>query len=152
MNKLKFYKLIILGLIIINALLISMFLLRKPGKRPTPRKIIIERLQFSESQIESYDELIRVHKSNVGKTHKEIGKLKNALYKQLNEKIQNATILDSLKDELSLAQRNMENVHYDHFLDIKKLCKTDQKAKYKELSKDIAKLFSPKRGKHKKNK
>jgi archaellum biogenesis ATPase FlaH len=151
MNKLTLYKGLVVALAILNLALLSFLFFKKTKKRKSPREVIIERLAFSEEQTESYDELIKVHKANIKKSRKSIRSAKQALYTQLKMKEQNTIVLDSLKNEISLAQQTIENIHYNHFLDIKRLCKTKQIPAYESLTEEMSKLFEPKkRRKHRK--
>lgn len=149
MSKQKFYIVVIIGLLISNLLLIG-FMFPKRGHKPPakgmkldgPRSIIIEKLKFDDVQVASYDELIEVHQTNIKEQDEQIFAIKNGMYKTLNES--DAKLVDSLSVEIASAQKAIEVLHYNHFLDIKKLCKPEQLKDYEMLTKDIAKLFSRK--------
>jgi hypothetical protein len=52
---------------------------------------------------------------------------------------------DSLENKLGELQRQIETVHYNHFTDIKKLCKPEQLENFNALTHDLAKFFAPER-------
>jgi len=151
MNKLTLYKGLFIALAVLNVILVTFLFIKKSKKRIRPREVVIEKLDFTPQQIERYDELITVHKANVKKSGRSIQFAKQALYNQLAMKEQNATVLDSLKDKISLAQRNIENIHYNHFLDIKKICRPKQQPAFDALTVEISQIFNP-RKRHPKSK
>jgi hypothetical protein len=59
------------------------------------------------------------------------------------QKDQQESLRDSLILEINKVQMNIENIHYNHFLDIKGLCRPEQQQAFNALTADIAKLFSP---------
>ena len=39
-------------------------------------------------------------------------------------------------------QKQVESVHYAHFMDIKKICRPDQLSDFDKLTKELSRLFS----------
>lgn len=146
MNKNKFYVLVIVGLLLSNLLLAGFMFFGKKGphrKHQKPREKIIERLSFDEQQIEQYDKLIAGHQKDIKEKDKQLVELKNELYALLPGTDTGATA-DSLINEITGVIKQIERIHFDHFLDIKGLCKPDQMAAFEELTEEIGKIFSPK--------
>lgn len=149
MNKNKFYISVIIGLLLSNLLLVSFFIfMPKHEKRidpDRPRNIIIERLQFDEQQIREYDELIKEHRIQIREKDRQMIQLKNSLYGLLysSENIELKT--DSLIKELGKTQQQIEQIHFNHFMDIKRLCKPEQLPEFDRLAKDISGIFAPPR-------
>jgi len=50
---------------------------------------------------------------------------------------------DSLITVINLNQKQIEETHFKHFEDIKKLCKPEQLDDFKEFSKELGRLFAP---------
>jgi protein CpxP len=153
MERKRFYIIIILVLILSNAFLINELVHQKsesprPGGRgtgsgiPGPRNLIIERLHFTDKQIEAYDELIVWHRTNIEECDEKIILLKTALY---SDPTIDSTKKDSLLKELTKIQYKVEEIHLQHFADIEKLCQAEQKKYFEELSVELAKLFSKKK-------
>ncbi|MBL7883326.1 MAG: hypothetical protein JNL69_04620 [Bacteroidia bacterium] len=145
MNKVKLLAIISVGLLVSN-ILIVVLLFNKSDKHPPrhggPRNIIIEKLHFDETQITEYDQLIQWHRSEIDKNEHQMMALKNQLYSLLKENASSEK-KDSLINELSLLQKQIENVHYKHFSDIQKMCKAEQQEAFNSLIEEIAILFSP---------
>jgi hypothetical protein len=151
MNKVKYLSIVTTILLILNILLIAFILLHKPnmneprgphGHMHGPRNIIIEKLDFDNVQIKLYDEKIKWHQEEMFRTQKDILALKRQLYSTLNQ-TQNVTLNDSLILEINKVQNQVEHINIKHFEDIKTICKPNQMDKFKDLSTELADLFSP---------
>lgn len=143
MNKNTFYILIIICLLISNLLLVFRSV-HEPKKHDRPKEIIIERLKFSDKQIEEFDELIEVHREKTRDNHREMMDLKNELYTHLQNPIDNI-ILDSLTKKIGEQKQAIEKINYLHFESIKKICNLTQLENYKDLTSELARLFEPPR-------
>ena len=142
MNKIKFLMGVVVGLCIVNIGLMGFILFRPaintppvmvrrgvpgpPGMMPEerPRQLIIQKLNFSREQVIEYDKLIEAHRDSIHTLEKQIRNAKNQLYSTLVP----GTIAekDQLVRRLGELQQRMESVHYNHFLEIKKLCRDKQ--------------------------
>ena len=143
MTKLRLITYIAIVLLIGNLLLIGfLFFGRpKPPGHEGPKAIIIERLHFDAEQTEAYEALIKVHRKQIGEKESEILNIKNSLYSSITEPYRIAE-KEYLEKQLAELQVEIEEIHYNHFRDIKKLCHDDQLNNFNELIKDIAGLFS----------
>lgn len=112
-----------------------------PDKAGGPRNIIIEKLNFDAEQQAAFESLIQQHRHDIDQSQEKIIELKNRLYTTLSNP--NDTLKDSLMLELGNTQKQIETIHYKHFLDIQNLCKPEQKKLFEELSHEIARLFAP---------
>lgn len=143
MNKNTFYILIITCLLISNLLLVFRSG-HEPKNHVRPRDIIIERLKFSEKQIEEFEELIEVHREKTRENHREMMDLKNELYTHLQNPI-DTIILDSLTKKIGEQKQVIEKINYIHFESIKKICHPTQLERFEELTSELARLFEPPR-------
>ena len=145
MNRKYFYILTICLLLISNfVLLYFVFQKTKGGFHPDrPKNIIIKKLQFDERQIASYQKLIDQHRKDIRENDHKILSLKNELYSCLSNK-GSASTIDSLTSEIGKIQKQIETIHFNHFLDIKGLCTSEQLPKFEELSKELSEIFNHK--------
>ena len=145
MNKSKLLITSVVILAILNIVLVVILALghsqHPPRKMDGPKQIVIEKLNFDENQIEAYEELITKHRENIANKEDEMRKAKEALYHSLSNENQNKK--DELIAKINILQKDFENIHYHHFLDIKKLCKPEQIKNYNELTNELAKIFAP---------
>lgn len=153
MSKLKLLSIAVIGLLVINIVIVGFLLMKKPpippfgpGGRPPmnqegPKKIIIERLHFDKEQTDAYEKLIDAHQASVRILNDSIKMAKNDLYRSLQS--ETFTGKDSLINQLGRLQKQVELLHYEHFAEIKKLCKPDQLNSFNDLTKDLARFFAP---------
>ena len=144
MNKQKFYKWLIGGLVLSNIVLITFLILGKPHHRPhqSPREVIIEKLHFDDAQIKSYDSLITQHQEVISGYQTLLLNAKNELYREL-KKPEDGLTRDYLLQKISTIQREIELAHFMHFLDIKKLCRKEQQSDFLQLTDEFGKIFRP---------
>lgn len=147
MNKTKLLSVAIIALLVLNfGILGFLFLSKKhePNGRKMPREIVIERLHFDENQIVEYETIIEEHQKNIRNLDRLIRKTKNELYQLLNEEKIDSSQKDSLYLKLANYQKQIETTHFNHFLEIKKLCKKEQLDDYEYLTGELSRLFSHK--------
>ena len=141
MTKNRFQTLLIWGLLLSNILLIGFLFVRRGG-RPDgnrPKRIIIERLALDDTQIKQYETIITQHRAKIRQHDTELIALKNSLYQTL---LQDKPATDSLMTALMQVHRDIEMTHFNHFIDIKKLCKPEQMPKYQALVGELSELFA----------
>ena len=141
MNKIKFFQFLALGLLITNLLLIGFMFFNRPHppQQDGPKGIIVERLHFDEQQKQEFAKLIEAHQPKIKAIDVQINEVKKVLYRGLN--VEAFPAKDSLENVLGNLQVQIEDLHFNHFLDIKKLCKPEQKPYFEELTNELAQLF-----------
>jgi hypothetical protein len=142
-NKIKIFGMLVLILFLINIGLLS-FIFQSNNQHPHPkrnRNLIIEKLNFSESQIKKYDSLIAIHRNGINPAQHQLMDLKNTLYNNLKNET-NAELNDSIILEINKIQNHIEHIHMNHFEAIKFICTSQQQTLYNELTTDLAKLFT----------
>ena len=150
MNKTRLLTIAVLALLAINTGLLAFLFLRKPPQLPRggpaggqngPKQVIMDKLHFDEKQVARYEVLIEQHRASVKPLNEEIMGTKSQLYATLAD--ESIAGKDSLVNRLGDLQMRIENAHYEHFLEIKQLCTTQQLADFKALSGELAGYFSP---------
>lgn len=141
MSKIKILSIISIGLLGVNIVLIWFLVAHKPNRpdRDGPKRKVIEKLHFDKNQIEAYEKLIEWHRSEIRKSDERMLELKQSLYALLTNEA--SSTKDSLIAEIGKLQVAIENVHYTHFQDIKKLCKPEQDNYFEALTLEITELF-----------
>lgn len=145
MNKYKFLILVIIGLLLSNGVLFFM-LIKSHQRKGGPKNIIIDKLHFDKEQIKNYEVYIQQHRKATNDNEETMNKLRSNLFKQLKYE-QDTAKVDSLILIIAKQQYIAEKINYNHFLEIKRLCKPAQQKDFDELTNEIAHLFSPKRRK-----
>lgn len=142
MNKLSFYKIVVVFLLVSNILLgiLAFQLVQNKGRMPGgPRLLIIEKLDFDKKQIEAYELLVQDHRGRIREKNNAILQKKQALYGQLS--LGKDSLKHLLMEDIAQLQAQVEETHYQHFLDIKRLCKPSQMEKFNSFTKEITGLF-----------
>lgn len=156
MSKMKWLTVAVIGLLITNLVVVSTVLFKKetpatipqqpmppgPERLGGPKYYIMEKLQFDEAQKAAYEKLVLNHRNSINAKEAAIEQLKNELYNTLtDDKL--SPQKDSLEAALSAVQKQIEEIHYNHFIEIKQLCKPEQLPLYNELSKEFTRFFMP---------
>jgi Spy/CpxP family protein refolding chaperone len=155
MNTNRFYLIVIVALLCCNLVLVYFLISGShggprngPENRPMhgmnhvePKRIIIEKLNFDKDQIFQYEELIKVHFRTIQDYDRTINELKKDLYIQLKDS-SNIDSRMALINKMGDIQKQIEQTHFDHFLEIKELCKPEQIRKFNSLSEELVKLFN----------
>lgn len=149
MNNSKILRITIISILIINIAVISYLLINKDAffgnKPPKPREIVIEKLNFSPEQIKQYDVTITKHQNKIKALDDSIRNTKNKLYLRLKDSSTEIDNNDRLVNQINMFQKQIEITHYNHFIEIKKICNKEQLEKFNALTNELSKIFSGKR-------
>lgn len=150
MERTKLLTITVIGLFLINLATLGFLFLNgpKPGGMPhegrrQPKTIIIEKLHFDANQQKEYEKLIRWHREEIDQLDDSIRQTKNKLYSGLSESDTNTKTKDSLIALLNTYQKQVEETHFKHFEDIKKLCKPNQQEDFMVLTTELSRIFAP---------
>lgn len=149
MNTSKILRITVIAILAINIAVIGYLLINKDvffgNKPPKPREIVIKKIGFSEDQIKQYDVTITKHQNRIKALDNSIRKTKNELYSRLKDSSAEIDTNDSLVRKINTFQKQIEITHYNHFIEIKKICKPEQLEKFNALTNELSKIFSGKR-------
>ncbi|MEO5775773.1 MAG: periplasmic heavy metal sensor [Flavobacterium sp.] len=151
MEKTKLLTITVIGLLLLNLGTLGFLFLNGPkGHRPPregrqePKTIIIDKLHLDAQQQKEYAKLIQWHHGEITKLDDNIRQVKNELYSQLSQTETNQKTEDSLITVINSYQKQVEETHFKHFEDIKKLCRQDQMQNFNELTEELSRIFAPK--------
>jgi protein CpxP len=149
MNNSKILRIIVIIMLIINLAVILYLLTNKNSsfnhKTKKNREIVISILGFDSNQIIQYDAIITNHQNKIKTLDDSIRNRKNELYSKLKKSSSEININDSLVNQINNFQKQIEITHYNHFIEIKKICKPEQLEKFNALTNELSKIFSGKR-------
>lgn len=150
MERTKLLTITIIGLFLINLATLGFLFLNgpKPGGmphegRPLPKEIIIDKLHFDANQQKEYEKLIFWHRGKIDELDSAIRETKNELYSILGEEKTDNNVKTRLITRLNQYQKQVEETHFKHFEDIKKLCKPEQKEEFEALTEELSRIFAP---------
>ncbi|MGL2964605.1 Spy/CpxP family protein refolding chaperone [Flavobacterium sp. RSB2_4_14] len=152
MEKTKLLTITIIGLLLLNLATLGFLFVSGPKGpksphdrlegRPEPKEIIIEKLHLDAHQQKEYENLIQWHRGEIRQLEDTIHEAKEKLYSELMQPEVNVKTKDSLITLLARSQKQIEETHFKHFEDIKKLCKPEQQEYFNDLTEELGKLFS----------
>lgn len=151
MNKMRLLTLAVTGLLLLNFGLLGFLFLKKdqpPGREgrsphDEPKHLIIRRLQLDEAQQAAYQVLIDEHRSHMNVLNRQEMELKNELYSLLSEEKPDTMVASALIHKIGDKQEAIEHVNFEHFRQIRALCKPGQLPAFDSLAKELAGIFAP---------
>lgn len=150
MSKVKFLTLLSATLALINIALIGFFLLRPQHgkKRNSPKAYILKQLNLDKEQVAQYDGLIEMHQKKRRALNQQIMELRKELYPVVLKE-ENLVRKDQILVQLNAVHQNLELLHLEHFEQVKKICRVDQRKQFDALVDELTHLFAAKRQKKK---
>jgi hypothetical protein len=153
MERSKLSRYLIIGLVLIN-ISMMVFMIVRPGKPrgphdgpprgEGPKQIIIERLHLDARQQEKYSALVEEHRAKLFALNDSSKAMHDHLYNYLKTEPVDEMHVDSVIAMIADNQYQLEYLNFNHFKDIKAICRADQQDEFKELVNDLGILFSPK--------
>ncbi len=113
---------------------------RPPHHRPKDK--IVRQLNFDQEQAAAYDLLIKEHRKAIKRKEKTISTSKEALYRLLSSEQSDTTQREQLLNTIANNKKDIERIHFNHFLKIKAICKSDQLLAYKGLISELSRIFN----------
>ncbi len=149
MNKLRFLTWSVILLLLLNTVtLICLFMTKKTDQKP-PRgegvsNFIIEKLRLDKQQQEQFFELRRRHQELMKSIHEDDRDLHDQYFDLLKTDNPDKAKADSLSLLMGQQQSHIEAATFDHFQQLRKLCRDDQKKLFDETIDEITRLMAPK--------
>ena len=133
MKTTKFYKLVIVVLILVN--LTTLFFLWKGPRRPKhpDRNELVEMLDLSGNAKTKILALQDDHFKKKDALIKRSRNLHESLFKSFNDESKDSTDIKRLIDEIVENQRETEQMTFDYFKVVNSLCTPDQQKKLQDL-------------------
>ncbi len=147
--KNKFITWLIVLLMLANIGTISFYWLGhfRNKKINSPREFLAAKLNFSESQKNTYFDLAKEHNENAKILRDQIKNDKENLFQLLKSDL----IIDSVRNnaalKVSLSIQSLDILTFEHFKKVRALCTAEQKPKFDELiEKMVNSVNSPQKG------
>jgi protein CpxP len=154
MRKQTLLTVAVIGLLVLNFAILSMFYLNRQKQPlvpigpienvPPPEKIITERLKLDGAQQQAFEKLKKDHQEKIKSINEDERKLHDELFDLLKEDLPNQTKADSLISLIAENKKKAEQITFNHFADIKKLCTSgEQKELFDEFIDELGKMIGP---------
>jgi Spy/CpxP family protein refolding chaperone len=137
MKTLRFYKLLIVVLILINITTISFFWLTSKRPGPPGKNELVELLDL---QGQTKTTILAMQDDHFTRKHALVQKsrdLHEQLFQSFNDETKDSTAVAQLIDRIVENQRETEQMTFDYFKEVSKLCTPEQREKLQELIHDV---------------
>lgn len=147
MNKSLFYQIVIIALLLLNTFLMFKIYSGESKcdgryEREDPRQKIIKKLNFNDAQKQQFQDLIEIHHSKVSEKDKEIMALKKKILESLSH--DSVINFDNEYQRIGELRAEIESIHFNHFLDIKSICRADQLEAFNNMTSKLMHHFGKK--------
>lgn len=142
----KYLWFVVILLVLMNLTILMLLLVGRPdGKRPHIKPIdpieeknriqqlLKDELGFDEMQVEQYLNMRQEHRKQVSLLQNEIRQIKKQMYDEVLQDKPQLMLPDSLLTIAQEKQVQIEQITFQHFLDLKKLCNQEQQDKLRLL-------------------
>ena len=147
MERNKLLTIAVIGLLLINLGTISFLWLRKPPhpeqQKEEKFKIIIDKLEFNAEQQKKYMNLVHAHHQSFEKLNEATCNLRRDYYYLMKNDAIDRIQADSLNTLIGKNQSEINQLNFEHFLNIKALCDEHQKVLFNNFVGEIGRLFNP---------
>jgi Spy/CpxP family protein refolding chaperone len=149
MERAKLLRWIIAILVILNLGMLVFLFLGRPGrhmhevmeKGGGPKQIIIERLHLDAEQQKKYDVMVERHRKEMFRLNDVSRGMHDKLYAFLKTDSADTQQTDSLMKQIAENQYQIENLNFNHFKEIRSLCRPEQMDDFNKLVNDLGELF-----------
>lgn len=134
------------GLILLNIGLLSYIFLdrRKPHRRDfsPPWMIFSERIGFDSQQQAKFDSLRTIHMATLDSLRQASVPMRLQLFGLMDSAALDTTRFVLLLDSITQNRREQEQRTFEHFREVRTICRPDQLDKFKEAMRDVSKFMS----------
>jgi len=155
MNRTKLLTIAVIGLLLINLGTLGVLVMQRPHhppmgdgppqRREGPKQIIIDRLHFDLQQQQAYSILVEEHRKRTRELNATTRQLHDELFVLLKIQPVDTAKANSLMQQIAQNQQQTDQLNFEHFQQIKNICKPGQVVFFNELVDDLGKLFEKER-------
>lgn len=145
MEKLKFYKITIAILLLLNVgTLFFLWSHRPPSSEARgPFQFLVKATGMDETQQTAYRSLRDTHRESMQAFRKQNGQIRSQMFELLKEYPANDPTVTQLLDSLASVKREEEILTYEHFRQVRALCRPDQQLKFDAAIGEAVQSFPP---------
>ncbi len=131
MENLKFYKLAIALLLLLNiGTLTFLWTHRPPGGGGGPFMFLVKETSMDDAQKRAYEQLRTEHRAQMNSFRANNSLLRGKLFELLATQDANAPEVQQMIDSIASSRKQEEIVTFEHFRKVRALCRPDQQAKF----------------------
>lgn len=152
MRRTKFLSVVIVALLVINAgTLVYLFLgqnkthKRHPHgmRKGTPADYIIDKLQLDSKQQIAFMKLQKEHRKKMRAIHEQLEETRNRFFDGLKTSAVDSVESKKLQVEIGNLMGQIHGTTFEHFTQVRQLCKPEQQELFDEFIQDILRALAP---------
>ena len=102
-----------------------------------PKDKIIADLKFTPDQVDLFKDLIEKHQAAMRELKDKGREIRNQYFDLLKQEQPNQELTDELSAAIANNQKEIEQVTFNHFKDVRKICSAEQKVKFDGMIGDV---------------
>lgn len=152
MGKTKFLSIVIVALLVVNAgTLVYLFLGQNKehkhpshrGGRGTPADYIIEKLELDDKQQADFKVLQKEHRNKMHETHEKLEETRSKYFDELKTSTVDTAASQKLQAEIGILMGQIHGNTFEHFTQVRQLCRPEQQELFDEFIEDILRALAP---------
>jgi Spy/CpxP family protein refolding chaperone len=134
-SKLSFWKIFAITLLISNMVILAFIFFEKPTRADNkgPANFIIKELNLNAAQIENFNQLKFAHQDSVQSLKNTGHELREGYFKLLRNDTADQVLANQLLMQIANNQKAIEQITFEHFESVKKICDSVQKEKFDSI-------------------
>ena len=145
MEKLRFYKIAIAVLLLLNVGTLGFLWYHRPPPpgQGGPFQFLVKATEMDAGQKETYSRLRDKHRDKMMEIRRQNGEIRDKLYGLLSADTSKNAEIAFLTDSIATLRREEEQLTFEHFRAVRALCRPDQQAKFDATIGDAIRNFGP---------
>ena len=158
MESNRFLKLVIIILLLVNIATLT-FMWTGRGHHeghmpppPIPRhggpgtafEFLVHQLNFDEAQVKQFEALRSAHRQSAEQIRDKNRKMHHRFFDLLKNLPADSVLSMQLADSMALCQKQIEMLTFNHFKELRGICKPDQQKKFDEVINQALEMLAPK--------
>jgi Spy/CpxP family protein refolding chaperone len=150
MANLRFYKILLVILLILNITTVSYIWINKSGMnehggphRPDVFSFLCKELQLTEQQQRQYEDLRNEHHQSIERIQEKARQFREHFFDLIHTSPTDSVQVKQLADSIASTQQKIELATFYHFQKVRAICTPEQQKRFDEVIQDALKMMAP---------
>lgn len=145
MNNIKFLQIGIVILFLVNFCILGFVWFTKPPQNNgrMAAEFLIKELSLNEKQITTFNQMAQAHHAQIMPLRKKGSEARTHYFSFLGKEKMDSLAIQQALDSILWAQKQTEQVTFNHFSEVRKICDKDQQKKFDEVIHQALKMMRP---------
>ncbi len=106
-----------------------------------PAEYLIQKLGFNNTQQEQYKAMVKQHREKTKQLREQLRTARDNFFDQLAHENISDSIKNNYLEKISSINRELDQMTFDHFREVRKFCTPDQQQKFDKVIDDILRMM-----------